>query len=731
MKRFFLLLLVFAGATKTTAAAKVDVVVGPNAPALEVFAALELRDELKQLFEAEVKVQKEPPDKADHLILVGSPQTNPAVAKAAGDRWPKLSDQGHLLRSITQDGRNVLLVGGGSPVATLWAVYELGHHFGIRYFLHGDVMPAQTPKLKLDNLDVVLEPALRLRTWRTVNDFAIGPESWGLAEQKRVLRQLAKLKFNRVMLAFYPWQPFVHYEFKGVKKKTGLLWYGWRYPVEGDVPGRAAFRGARVFENPDFTGKITYEEMTQAGALLANGIIDTAHELGMTTGIAFCPLEFPREFAEALPGAKIIREPEQLAIGPGPKQPPDDPGLLQLTRTQIRAYLNTYPKVDVLYLSMSEFPDWVEHHEKAWQQLDARTGVGRTVTLAQLTEAARKRSLIASGNRGVQAMRGNLTTLEFFHRLLEEPKLLRCQDGRDVDVVIVEVDSALYPVLDKVLPVKAGALHFVDYTARRVAANADLLAQVPARSIKSNLILTLADDNVGVLPQLTTSHLHTLMGRLRKQGWEGFSTRYWIPGDLNPAVHYLSRASFDATVTPRDAYEDLITPICGEGVAQAVLKGYQMIEQATDLIDQNDIGFTFPVPGVVMKHYKASGPPPAWWKQVRDLYGGALDEMLRGKQRAADASRSLLQYHEKRLEFAFLYLNSIEALRLAGQARDKGDKETQLKQLEKATEEMYNALSALGEAARDNSDRGVIAVLNAYGYRPLKAELEAVEKKKE
>jgi hypothetical protein len=27
--------------------------------------------------------------------------------------------------------------------------------------------------------------------------------------------------------------------------------------------------------------------------------------------------------------------------------------------------------------------------------------------------------------------------------------------------------------------------------------------------------------------------------------------------------------------------------------------------------------------------------------------------------------------------------------------------------------------------ARDNSDRGVIAVLNEYGYRPLKKEYEA------
>src|SRR5204863_6275964 len=112
-----------------------------------------------------------------------------------------------------------------------------GHHFGIRYLLQGDVLPVNLPALKLDQLDIVMEPTLRLRTWRTVNDFAIGPESWGLEEQKRVLSQLAKLKFNRILLAIYPWQPFVHYEFRGVKKRTGVLWYGWRYPVAGDTPG--------------------------------------------------------------------------------------------------------------------------------------------------------------------------------------------------------------------------------------------------------------------------------------------------------------------------------------------------------------------------------------------------------------------------------------------------------------------------------------------------------------
>jgi hypothetical protein len=728
MKRslFALSALFLLAAGRSAAGPQVDVILGPDAPRLERFAARELAGQLKQLFDAEVKIADKVPGASPNVIVVGSPATNPALGQLAGASWPKLSDQGHVLRSVRRGQGHALLVGGGSPVATLWAVYELGHHFGIRYFLHGDVLPVRKPALKLDGLDRVLEPNLRLRTWRTVNDFAIGPESWGLAEQKRVLGQLAKLKFNRVLLSVYPWQPFAHFEFKGVKKTTALLWYGWRYPVDEVTAGRAAFGGVKVFENPDFAGKTTYEEKLKAGVTLATGIIDAAHELGMSAALALSPLEFPREFAEVLPKAKVIHQLEALTIGPGPLQPPDDPLLRALTAAQIRAYLDTYPTVDALYLTLPEFPDWVEHHEKAWQRLNARTGVGKLISLEKLTETARTRKLIASGDRGVQALRGNLSALEFFHQLLADPNVLRRKDGQRVEVVITEVDTALFPVLDKVLPPGAGALHLVDYTARRVAANADLLAQVPALAVKSSLILTLADDNVGVLPQLATGRLQTLLGLLRRHGWEGYSTRYWIPGDLNPSVYYLARASFDATLTPRQAYEDLFTPVCGAEVAGPLGKGFDMIEKATEVIDRHDIGFTFPIPGVVMRQYNAR-ELPAWWREVRDLYAGAADEMRRAMQQVR-GGRPLLLYHSKRLEFAVEYLTSVEALRRAGQARARGDKPEQLAQLKRATEAMHNALTILGEVARDNSDRGVIAVLNEYGYRPLRAELAAVTK---
>src|SRR6185295_13550273 len=168
-----------------------------------------------------------------------------------------------------------------------------------------------------------------------------------------------------------------------------------------------------------------------------------------------------------------------------------------------------------------------------------------------------------------------LTSLEFFQRLLADKELLRLPGGRTAKVVITDVDPALYPVLDKVLPAGTGALHFVDYTARRVAENREILKSVPAKAVPSSLILTLADDNVGMLPQMSYTSLQKLVSEISAGGWEGFSTRYWIVGDLDFSAYYLSRVSFTPDLTPRQALEQLTTPALGEGTFRPTLKALE------------------------------------------------------------------------------------------------------------------------------------------------------------
>ena len=122
----------------------VSVVLGRDAPELERLAAAELCRYLDSLYAIKVKPAAAPAKSAEVTLLLGSPQTNPAVRTALGaDGWPHITDQGIVLKHVKLDGKPGLVIGGGSPRACLWAVYELAERWGVHYLLHGDVLPRE------------------------------------------------------------------------------------------------------------------------------------------------------------------------------------------------------------------------------------------------------------------------------------------------------------------------------------------------------------------------------------------------------------------------------------------------------------------------------------------------------------------------------------------------------------------------------------------------------------
>ncbi|MFP6765613.1 MAG: hypothetical protein VB858_18435, partial [Planctomycetaceae bacterium] len=457
MQRLGLTVMLLTSTSMVPAAELVQIVHGTDAPRIERFAARELGSLLERAFQdVQIEVSDRVVQKTATTVFVGSPKTNPAVATVF-KQWPEISDQGIVIQSAV--GAPVHVAGGGSPAATLWAVYELGHRIGFRFLPRGDIDPLGKRPLDLSKFDTVMEPQLRSRTWRTINDFAIGPESWGLEEHRRFLGQLAKMKYNRLMLSVYPWQPFVQYTFGGVKKTTALHWFGEEFRVDGDTVGKKVFRGARLFENPDFAGLKTSAERHAAGKKHMQGLIDAAHELGMTVGVSISPLEFPREFQPALPGSKPARQLKKLTVTAAAAQGPVDQTLRKLVATKIRAYLEAYPGLDELYLTMPEIPEWDQHAEAALALLNQR-GALQQLTVDGLVETARNRRLIASGQRGARAIRGNLVGLAFLSELFADKSLLRRSDGSQVELVITSVDPALFPVLDQVIPQGAATLNF-------------------------------------------------------------------------------------------------------------------------------------------------------------------------------------------------------------------------------------------------------------------------------
>jgi hypothetical protein len=712
---------------------QVEIVVGADAPRLEQFAAEQLSVQLKHLYEAEATTAHQVTGAAPHIILVGSPSTNPAI-KSLDQDWPPLSDQGHMLRSVaSEEGKSLLIAGGGSPVATLWAVYELGHHFGVRSLLFGDMDPVSGREFSLAGLDDVWEPTLRVRAWMLDYNLPTGTAAWGIEEHQALLRQLAKLKFNRVVLSFRAWQPFASYRFEEIPKKSAALFLR-DYRVDGDTAGRGVFRGARLFENPDFIGKMSTQERNEAGIALAQGIIETAHELGMTVGIAVSLLEFPQEFAKFLPGVQPISAGNELAFVPGTAHKPTDPRLIALARTQLRAWTETYPAVDAFYLTMPENLDWSAQAAQSWQRLDARVSLGRELALDKLSEqAAAIRP--ATGDREAAILPTQLCVVDFLQALLADGNVFRRSDGSAPEIVLTNVHPALSPVIAKTAAPNITALYALGETADRAVQTLETFEADSDQAALSSLVLPLAGDPRGVLPQLSPSAVERIVKHLQAHGTGGYAVHSSVIGELDPAAYYLSRAAFSQDMTADQARKQLVDAVLGDAVLERLTEGWEMIERATKLVARNDHDFDRLGPDMILRHYNiniaenVAEEPPAWWGEAQNLYLGAMNEMYRVNTRARQGGRPVSLYFARRTEFAFHYFTCIAAVRRAAVAKQQNDVEAQFEELVQAFEALDAALTAQAAVARSSSDWGVIALLNEYGYRPLKRELELLEEK--
>ena len=699
---------------------RIAIVVGSEATELERLAGSELASMLERLFQVAAAVGPAAGERAQAVILVGRPQSNPLLARAAGESWPELSRQGLLLRSV-EESVPTLLVGGGSPVAVLWAAYDLGERLGVRYLLDRDVYPDRRRWSGLPDLDLVLEPNLRIRCWRLVNDLPHGPVSWSLEENRRFLRQIAKMKYNRIHCSLWPAQPFVHYSFRGMEKPPGVLYFGHRHPIGPETIGRDRFGSMEVFTNPELVGAESAEEVRRRAIGLVGGILQEAGRLGMETGLSIQPFQWPKEFMKVLPGSEMERQLGDLTAGPGVGQAMEDRGLREMVTTVFRAYVETYPDIDYIHVGMPEHRSWVGQAARAYRRLTARYPVPDLDSYNQLRRRARGRVSFPGGGERVETMlRGDLSSLWFFDSLLREKQLLkRPGGGEDIRIVYNGVVAELFPLVARMLPPGGEMLNFIDYTASRQLRQPELLRQVPPGEVPSTLIFTLADDNVGVLPQLATGSLHQLTQQLRENGWAGFYTRYWTVGDLDPTVHYLSRASWDAAMTPEKAYADQVRHVCGPEAVEPALKAFALIEKITLGLDQHGLGFGFPVPGMMTKHYERGGLSEAV-RQDRQLYAEALRQMEEAHRRSRPQGQDYTGYFLGRLRFAGRYLEAADAFGATGRALREGRKEEAGRRIELAYRAIREALQAYANVAKDHGDLGAVALMNEYCYRPIR-----------
>ena len=140
--------------------------------------------------------------------------------------------KGYLLKSISKNGRNVLVITGADTATTLTAAYRFAELVGCYCNLAGAVIPDQklAYPLGISDYDEKSQPWFELRGNLPFHNFLAGPDFWSTADYKSFLTQQAKMGLNFFGLHHYPQRG----EPSSIEGPEPHVWIGHKNDVNAD-----------------------------------------------------------------------------------------------------------------------------------------------------------------------------------------------------------------------------------------------------------------------------------------------------------------------------------------------------------------------------------------------------------------------------------------------------------------------------------------------------------------
>ena len=196
-----------------------------DAGKLEWLAAREIRKYVYLRTDELPEIQKRNPDKPKGAVIILEIDSI-------------LDDQEFRLKTFDSGGSKTLIISGGSEQSVLYGAYEFAEKLGVRFYLHGDVIPDLKITCDIPDLDIHKKPLFNLRGILPFHDFPEGPDWWNEEEYMSIIAQLPKLKMNFIGFHCYPYRP----DFDGQNYKAEpLVWIGSKDEVNADGTVRSAY----------------------------------------------------------------------------------------------------------------------------------------------------------------------------------------------------------------------------------------------------------------------------------------------------------------------------------------------------------------------------------------------------------------------------------------------------------------------------------------------------------
>lgn len=176
----------------------------PESSPLERLAAEEFRRYLYVLTGRAPELAAYPGTGASHGIWVGTAEKVPQEYRLAFSDLPTAPGS-YSIRTLSPD--RIVVVQSANEQGVLYGAYRLLEYMGIRFQIHGDILPDLLGSMFLPELEVSEEPLFSLRGLNAWGSHAEGIDLWNEDDYKSVITQMTKMRMNFFGIHGYPEAP--------------------------------------------------------------------------------------------------------------------------------------------------------------------------------------------------------------------------------------------------------------------------------------------------------------------------------------------------------------------------------------------------------------------------------------------------------------------------------------------------------------------------------------------
>ena len=726
----------------------VHIVISERASPVERYAAEELRKYLALLYHLDAPLRDALPTTLDGpAIVVGHPKNHPSLANAD---WPALSADGFCLKTVRTDPP-MLVVAGGSGRGTLFGVYELVERFGVRFLLSGDVLPEQPEPFCLTGFDETIEPSYPIRAMRPMVNVPESAAPWSLVDFTGFIDQMAKLKFNTVATIIQESGPWLDYEFRGVRRPAGDIFYGYRFPIDDDFIGKELFPGRSEFYSPVLAPARNEEERKQLGIGLVRAILAHCKSRDLMSLLIFSFMEPPtalkHQFNEwaSLP----LPDPDRIKSAIHSSTPveefgvnPDyaawmnvcDPVVRGLTAHRLKALINTYPEADFYHLGVSEHRAGVVDSNEIFRLLDAKYHLSPEFDWEKALQDFASSPF--DRERYQNQMKGDLLFLYVLDKILNEENLLGQTVKPDAALGVLGVMPQLAPVVTKMLPNNSSFVEFLDYGTHGTADQIFRILPLLEAKVPTRLEIGIHDDNDMYFPQANVESLERIVKATAHLGMQGYVSALWQIRQSDLSAAYLGRASWPAAPTASEFYRDFFPRLVGAAAAADFEQAYRMLEVADHQVKGSMLyGYAFVLTPYKLKDFideRAADRDrdKEDIRRIRPQFQAACDRFRDARGKASPGGRPYAEFWMRRAQFAVDWLDLLVAC--ADLGKTLGDrlkpgallapvqKQSALTVVDGLLDRSRSLIELIAGDAKHLGDLGQIANLNQHVHRYLK-----------